>query len=196
MWIESGAVDRNIYIIAVDSADLRTRLTGLNAFTVYYSRDGSVPAAYAAPTVTEMDAVNMPGVYSVLIDTNTTLAAGHASEEYVIHVTHATMNPITRAVDIYSPILPMGAVEFTYTVTSTAGANPPIDGVEVWFSTDNPTGSANDVANVAWSGVTDAFGVARDLLEELPFLNPGTYYVWRQKAGILFTNPDIEVVSL
>ena len=195
MWIESGETDRNIYFIAVDSADLKTRLTGLAAFTVYYSRDGGAAAAYAAPSVAELDAVNMPGVYALTIDTDTTLTAGHSSEEYVVHITHAGMNPITRAIDIYSVIIPAGGIEFTYTLLSTAGGNPPIEGADIWFSTDNPTGSPNDVVSIVWRGVTDAFGVARDGLGALPLLDAGSYYVWRQRAGWTFTNPDIEVVS-
>jgi len=54
---------------------------------------------------------------------------------------------------------PVGAIEFTYTVTNSVSGDP-IDGVEVWISTDNPA-SPND-ANVIWHGVTDALGIARD----------------------------------
>jgi hypothetical protein len=61
--------------------------------------------------------------------------------------------------------------------------------VEVWFTTD--AGGAN----VVWTGVTDTFGVARDANGALPLLDPGTYYVWRQKAGFTASNPDMEVIS-
>lgn len=85
--------------------------------------------------------------------------------------------------------LPIGtAIEFTYTLTSTADGSP-IEGAEVWFSTDAAG------TNVVWTGVTDAFGVARDEHDNLPRLDAGTYYVWRQRAGFTFTDPDIEVVS-
>lgn len=79
------------------------------------------------------------------------------------------------------------AVEFTYTVRQPN--NDPIDGVSVKISTD----SAGN--NVAWVGVTDAFGVARDEAGKLPFLDPGTYYFWLQKSSYIFSNPDTETVS-
>jgi hypothetical protein len=90
---------------------------------------------------------------------------------------------------------PVGAVEFTYTLTNDVTLAP-IEGAEIWFSTDNPTGSPNDVANIVWKGETDVFGVARDAIQRLPVLDVGTYYVWRQLGGFTFANPDIEVVSL
>lgn len=80
------------------------------------------------------------------------------------------------------------AVEFTYTVTSSLGGAP-IEGAQVWFSTDAGGG------DVVWAGVTDAFGVARDTAGNLPRMDPGTYFVWRQRAGFIFANPDTEVVS-
>lgn len=82
----------------------------------------------------------------------------------------------------------IGSIEFTYTVLDT-GSNP-IDGVQVWISTDIAG------ADVVWSGVTDAFGIARDTANlQKPFLDPGTYYFWSQKSGYSFSNPDTEVVS-
>lgn len=80
-----------------------------------------------------------------------------------------------------------GAIEFTYTVLDTL-ANP-IEGVQVWTSTDL-AGS-----NIIWSGNTDTLGVARDVNLQKPWLDAGTYYFWSQKAGYSFTNPDVENVS-
>ncbi len=80
------------------------------------------------------------------------------------------------------------AIAFTYTVTDSATLLP-VEGVEVWFTTD--VGGAN----VVWTGVTDAFGVARDANGALPLLDAGTYSVWRQKSGFTAVNPDTEVVS-
>lgn len=82
----------------------------------------------------------------------------------------------------------VNAIEFTYTITNSVTLDP-IDGVYVTFSTDL-AGS-----NVVWAGFTDAFGVARDLSGRLPRLDAGTYYVWRQKAGFQFSDPDTENVS-
>jgi len=79
-------------------------------------------------------------------------------------------------------------VAFTYTLTNSVTLLP-IAGATIWFTTD--------VAglNVVWAGTTDAFGVARDTDGNLPFLDPGTYSVWRQAEGYTFTDPDTEVVS-
>jgi hypothetical protein len=85
-------------------------------------------------------------------------------------------------------VFPAGAINFTYTVTDSV-TTLPIEGVEVWFSTDNPA------VNIVWKGDTDAFGVARDVLGNLPALDAGNYFVWRQKAGYTFSDPDSEVVS-
>jgi len=83
---------------------------------------------------------------------------------------------------------PAGAIEFTYTVTDIVTGNP-IEGVEVWISTDLAA------TNIVWKGDTDAFGIAMDVLGNLPRLDAGTYYFWRQKVGYTFTDPDTEVVS-
>jgi len=81
------------------------------------------------------------------------------------------------------------AVEFTYTVTD-SGTGLPIPGFEVWVTTD----LAGD--NTIWRGTTDAFGVARDVNGNLPLLDPGTYYFWKQLAGYSDDdNPDTETVS-
>lgn len=81
-----------------------------------------------------------------------------------------------------------GAIAFTYTVTD-SGTGLPIEGVEIWISTD-VTGN-----NVVWKGDTDALGIARDSNNYLPYLDAGTYYFWSQKVGYSFANPDTETVS-
>jgi len=87
----------------------------------------------------------------------------------------------------YAVYFPEGAIEFTYTVTSSA-TGLPIEGVECWFATDAA------FANVVWKGDTDAFGIARDVNNNLPLLDAGTYHIRCQKAGYTFTD-DTEVVS-
>ena len=81
----------------------------------------------------------------------------------------------------------INAVEFTYTVTNIIDGLP-IEGVQCYFSTDLAG------ANVVWSGITDAFGVARDIDDNLPLLDPGTYFIHLEKAGFVFS-VDTEVVS-
>lgn len=101
MRIPSGKTDQVIYFVAVDAIDLKTRETGLSSFTVYRSRNGGAATAYTTPTVTELSAANMPGVYSLAIDEDTTIAAGSDSEEYVVHITQASMAPVTRSIELY-----------------------------------------------------------------------------------------------
>jgi hypothetical protein len=86
---------------------------------------------------------------------------------------------------------PVGtAIEYTYTVTNSL-TGVPIQGVEVWVSTDTSMG------NVVWHGHTDAFGVARDIYDWLPRLDAGTYYFFKQKPGFFDADTpyDTEVVS-
>jgi hypothetical protein len=101
MRIPSGKTDQVIYFVAVDPTDLKSRETGLSSFTVHRSRNGGAATAYTTPTVAELSAANMPGVYSLLIDEDTTIAAGSDSEEYVVHITQASMAPVTRSIELY-----------------------------------------------------------------------------------------------
>lgn len=101
MRIPSGKVDQVIYFVALSSADLATRLTGLTSFTVYRSRNGGAPALYTTPTVTELSAANMPGVYALLVDEDTTIASASDSEEYCTHITQASMAPVSRTIELY-----------------------------------------------------------------------------------------------
>lgn len=103
MRIASGSTDRVIYFVAVDATDLKTRETGLSGFTVYRSRNGGVATAYTSPTVTELSAANMPGLYALLIDEDTTIGSTHDTEAYVVHITHASMAPVSREFELYRP---------------------------------------------------------------------------------------------
>jgi hypothetical protein len=76
-----------------------------------------------------------------------------------------------------------GDIEWVYTVTDSETPFAPIADVEVWVTTD----LAGD--NVIYSSTTNALG------QVTFYLAAGTYYVWRQKAGYVFVNPDTEVVS-
>ncbi len=82
-----------------------------------------------------------------------------------------------------------GCIFFTYTVVDSATAFP-IPNVDIWVTTDSAG------VHVVWRGYTDAFGVARDSHGNLPCLDPGTYYFWKQRVGYIDDdNPDVEVVS-
>jgi len=75
-----------------------------------------------------------------------------------------------------------GAITFTYTVTSSVTGLPIAD-ADVWVTTDQAG------ANIVASGTTNASG------QVVFYLDAGTYYVWRQKSGWNFTNPDTETVA-
>lgn len=108
MRIPSGVTDQYIYFVAVDSADLKTRETGLSTFTVYRSRNGGTATAMTTPTVAELSAANMPGVYSLLLDEDMTIGSGNDSEEMVFHITQASMAPVTRTIELYRPKITAG----------------------------------------------------------------------------------------
>ncbi|TIR91872.1 MAG: hypothetical protein E5X13_29850, partial [Mesorhizobium sp.] len=101
MRIPSGKIDQVIYFVAVDSVDLTTRKTGLTSFTVYRSRNGGAATVYTTPTITELSAANMPGVYSLLIDEDTTIASTSDAEEYCVHITQASMAPVNRVIELF-----------------------------------------------------------------------------------------------
>lgn len=108
MRIPSGTTDQYLYFVAVDSTDLKTRETGLTSFTVYRSRDGGTATAYTTPTVIELSAANMPGVYALLLDEDMTIGSGNDSEEVCLHITQASMAPVTRVFELYRPKATLG----------------------------------------------------------------------------------------
>jgi hypothetical protein len=103
MRFASGVTDQYLYFVAVDSTDLKTRETGLSSFTVYRSRNGGAATAMTTPTVAQLSAANMPGVYSLLLDEDMTIDAGDATQEMVFHITQAAMAPVTRVIELYDP---------------------------------------------------------------------------------------------
>ena len=75
-----------------------------------------------------------------------------------------------------------GAGSVLTTITVNDGINP-IDGVDVWISTDSAG------TNVVARGSTGALGTVAF------WLDAGTYYAWKQLAGYDFTNPQSFTVS-
>ena len=76
-----------------------------------------------------------------------------------------------------------GAGSTTYTNTVTDSTSAPLDGVEVWITSDS--GGASTVA----STTTDTLGAFT------VWLDPGTYYLWLAKGGYNFGNPTTITVS-
>ena len=101
MRMLSGVVDQVIFFVAVDATDLKTRETGLTGFTVYRSRNGGTATVMTTPTVAELSAANMPGVYTLLLDEDMTIDAGDDSQEMCFHISQASMTPVTRTIELY-----------------------------------------------------------------------------------------------
>jgi hypothetical protein len=137
MRIPSGTTDQYIYFVAVDSTDLKTRETGLTTFTVYRSRNNGTATAMTTPTVAELSAANMAGVYALLADEDMTIAAGNDSEEMAFHITQASMAPVTRVIELYRPKITVGN---TLDVTATGAG-----GID-WGNIENKT-TVNDLSN-------------------------------------------------
>ncbi|WP_189340622.1 hypothetical protein [Mesorhizobium sp. M4B.F.Ca.ET.049.02.1.2] len=167
MRIPSGKTDQAIYFVAVDSTDLKTRKTGLSSFTVYRSRNGGTATVYTTPTITELSAANMPGVYSLLIDEDTTIASTSDAEEYCVHITQASMAPVSRVIELFRR-------DTTSGTTALVDANGRVDvikiagttqtardiGASVLLSSGTGTGQVSLAAGIAAVNVTQFGGAA------------------------------------
>lgn len=165
-------------ILFVLSDNTGVEVTGLGStFTLQISKTGG-PFATGGGTKSEIGL----GWYKYV----STAGEADASGPVALVVTHASIVQQNLEYTVEDRVAT--AVEFTYTLTSTAGGLP-IPGADISFSINsNP-------ANVIWSGITDAFGVARDFNGNLPRLSPGSYYIFAYKPSYVFQNPDVETVS-
>lgn len=103
MRIRSGDITKFIYFVGVQAADLSARDTGsIGKHVVKRSRDGGVWTTYTTPTINRTD-TGGDGIFELLVDEDTTIAAGHETEEYVIHIedTGGTMQPVTRTIELF-----------------------------------------------------------------------------------------------
>ena len=131
-----------------------------------------------------LDAANTTGFYTELIAC-TTANGFEVNKTYTVYI-EATVDTdkggISHAFTVEATGTGAGAITFTYTLTSTVDSAP-IPDADVWVTSDQ---AGN---NLLASGTTDANG------EVVFYLDAGTVYVWRQKSGWNFTNPDTETVS-
>lgn len=91
-----------------------------------------------------------------------------------------TLETLSDQIDTVGSAAGSGATTKVYTVTDSSSGLPIAD-VNVWVTTD-AAGS-----NIVASGDTNASGQVTFYLD-----SGTTYYIWRQKAGYNFTNPDSE----
>lgn len=160
-----------------------TEVAGLGGgFTILISKAGG-PAAPGVGAKAEI--VGMNGWYSYVF----TAAECNTIGPLSALVTGAGCIQQNLEYIVFQPNY--GCISFDYTVTNSVTLALE-EGVEVWFSLDN-----NDPpTQVVWYGVTDVFGIARDVNGDVPCLDAGTYYVWKKKAGFLPDFwPDTEIVS-
>lgn len=156
-----------ILFVLIDSSG--NEVTGLgDTFSLLISKAGNT---FAASSGTKSEVGN--GWYKYV----STVAEADTSGPVALVVTGSGI--IQQNLEYVVEDRVVTAIEFEYTVTSSVGSTP-IPGADVSFSVNaNPS-------NVVWSGVTDAFGVARDLYGNLPRLVPGTYYIFSNKPGYVF----------
>lgn len=174
VWEQSQA--NTILFVMVDSSG--TEITGLGSgFTLELSKGG---AAFAASAGTKAEVGN--GWYRY----TSTAVEADTRGPLAIRVTGA--GAVQQNLEYVVAGRTITAVAFTYTLTDDVSGDP-IAGAQVWISA-NAAGSS-----VVWYGVTDNFGVARDGAGNLPRLDPGTYYIFRQHQSYTFSDPDTEVVA-
>ena len=201
--IPSGVLDQVIFFVAVDATDLKTRETGLITFTVYRVRDTGAATLYTTPTVAELSAANMPGVYSLLLDEDMTIAAGNDSEAMVFHITQASMAPVTLEIELYRPkitagnTLTVGADGFggadvqewlgTAPATPTVAGVPEVDLTHVAGSTTSVSTLASSVATL----LADIGGVATAAADGDPTATDLLFAYIKQLINILIGSAGI-----
>lgn len=161
-----------IPFVMVDSSG--AEVTGLaGTFTVLLSKAGG---AFGASAGAKAELGSGWYTYTATAGECDTLGA------LALRVTGAGAGQQNLVYQVAASVAGGGATEKTYTLTDSATGLPIAQAV-VWVTTD--AAGLNRIA----SGTTDDFG------QVTFYLDAGTYYVWRRKAGWNFVNPDLEVVA-
>jgi len=166
-------------------------LTDADAAPVYRVYEDETAAPILTGTMAILDDANTTGFYTELIACTTAngFEDGKSYNIYIEATVDGDQGGISYGFKVTEvPSKKSGTIAFTYTITNSI-TGVPIEGVRVWITTDLAG------INIVWVGDSDVFGVARDDATNLPVLDVGTYYFWRQRAGFIFDDPDIEVVS-
>lgn len=175
-WFEMAALrpataDRQVTVAA----------TGEAAVNVTYSAGVALAgrlAEYADVSPLALEAT----AQAILEDTGTTLPAALVTIDGIVDDILVDTGTTLPALINTRATLGAGALTFTYTLLSSVDESPIAD-ADVWVSSDE-AGSI-----LLASGRTNASG------QVVFYLDAGTVYVWRQKSGWNFTNPDTETVS-
>lgn len=158
-------------VISTDTQDLSATLS-VNAKKL----NGATPNNLAAGA--EM---NLTSTYNAAKTAAQTGEAADAVEGLATEA-NATANKNAIIAAFPSECSGSGNVSFTYYVYNTSTELPLAD-VAVWITTDEAG------ENIVASARTDDFGNATF------YLDAGTYYFWRKKAGVDFVNPDSETIT-
>lgn len=161
--------DIDLYLKAIRKSDAAVTVVwdGTQNPSAEIAGDGAYLKIYASADLTTYDYI----------------ARAEYTGATVLDVDHVYGKLTVEAAQILPPAIP-----FPYEVDRDVLGGDPVDGVDVWITTDLAG------TNIIWRGVTDSFGVAR-LNGSLPYLDPGPYYFNCQKIGYVFNNPDLEVVG-
>ena len=158
-------------------------LTDADNAPAYRVYEDETATAILTGTMTVLDTGNTTGFYTELIAC-TTANGFEVGKSYTIYI-EATVDSdkggIAYSFTIPATAASAGANTWTYTLTNSS-TGLPIDGAEVWVTTDILG------ANIVASGTTNAYGVCTFMLDT------GTVYVWSKKSGYTFINPDQEEV--
>lgn len=141
-----------------------------------FQPNGLSSAGDVLTLVTEIDNPAMQNVADALLLAPSGPAASGSAMDVLADILEDTGTTIPAAIAGIGGLAGSGAISFPITVQD-EDSNP-IDGVEVWVTTDSA--GTNVVAGTL---STDASGIVTFMLDA------GSYYVWRQKSGYNFTNP-------
>jgi len=180
----SVVIGQNLVFSVCTHNPASARLTDADALPTYRLYEDEVAVPILTGTMAILDDAGTTGFYSELIAC-TTANGFEVGRNYTVYI-EATVGTDTGGISygftVIASIFGPGAIEFTYTLTSTVDGTP-IDEADVWVTTD--AGGLNIIA----SGETDAAGVV------VFWLDAGNYFFWRQCDGWTFVNPDLETVS-
>lgn len=195
MQIIKGSTDVTVYFHLRSTSD-GTSKTGLTynspGAIASYMRSRGVRTAISLVTLggpdsahsdggfIEVDGTNAKGLYRLDIP-DAAVASG--VDEVIIHIGFTGVFEESLSLELVEePASGAGALSCTWTQKDTD--ENPIDNVQVWLSTD--AGGSNVIAGTL---LTNAQGQVTFMLDA------STYYVWREKAGYNFTNPQTWTVS-
>jgi len=194
MQVKKGDTDITVYFHLKNDSDSKSK-TGLTfesagAVASYIRTRGlrtaitlatlaSANATHSDGGFIEVDGTNAKGLYRLDVP-DAAFVTG--VDEVIIHIGFTDVFEDSLAVVLVDEQVGSGALSCTWTQKDEDENT--MDNVQVWITTDEV--GANVIAGTL---LTNASGEATFMLDA------GTYYVWREKAGHNFTNPQEWTVS-